>query len=70
MIPPDTNIEQGQSALDYHRTQAGGDSDDNRSNLVDLLTDLRHWAHAQHIDFEAALQLAAIHFEAEQEFAS
>lgn len=34
-------------------------------NLRFLLTDLMHYAHANHIDFPAELQSAVIHFKAE-----
>lgn len=39
---------------------------DNRSNVVDLLTNLRHLCNSEGIDFEAALAMSAIHFEEEK----
>ncbi len=34
-------------------------------DLVDLLTDLRHWAHTAGVDFDQNLATSARHFEAE-----
>ena len=45
------------------------DSDDNQPDLVDLLTNLRHWAKAlsaEGVDFDRAVISSQMHFEAEQ----
>lgn len=41
--------------------------DDDASMLVDLLTDLRHWAAREGQDFENSNFLADIHFNTERE---
>lgn len=38
---------------------------DGRFTLVDLLTDLRHWADAINFDFDHCLELSALHHERE-----
>jgi len=48
--------------------QAAGDPSETPSEcLVNLLTDLQHFAAAQGLDFEDALHIARHHFEAESE---
>lgn len=65
---PDTGAE-GDPALYEARAAAMLDArpehDEPRSDLVDALTDLMHWAGAHDIDFEAALIMADLHYEAE-----
>ena len=36
-------------------------------NLIDLITDLMHFAASDNIDFSASVRMATNHFEAEQE---
>ncbi len=43
------------------------DETDVQDVLTDLLTDLRHWSHAEHVDFDRSVRLSATHFEAEKE---
>jgi hypothetical protein len=52
-------IASASKALDHY--EAGKTADD----LVDLLTDLRHWAHSVGVEFDQALATSARHFEAE-----
>lgn len=39
--------------------------DDEHTNLIDLLADALHWCRRHNEDFEKALWLARMHFEAE-----
>ena len=41
--------------------------DDLRTNLVDFLTDAMHWCDQNDEDFDAAVNMARMHFEAECE---
>lgn len=42
------------------------EGDDQRSSVVDMLTDVRHLCEQEGIDFKAALTMSNMHFEAEQ----
>lgn len=42
------------------------DQDDDQTVLVDMLTDLKHWARGRLADFDRALWMADQHFLAEQ----
>lgn len=42
-------------------------ADDEHEQLTDLLANLLHWSDATGTDFERALAMARIHFEAEQD---
>ena len=35
------------------------------TSIIDMLTDMRHFAHQNHIDFEGAFMMASGHFEEE-----
>lgn len=43
------------------------DEADVQDVLTDLLTDLRHWSHAEHVDFDRSVRLSETHFEAEKD---
>ncbi len=53
----------------YVREQLGEtyNPDSKDENLVDLLTDLMHFADSDKIDFDLSLKMAKTNFEAEQE---
>ncbi len=38
---------------------------EHEESIIDLLTDMRHFAHQNHIDFESAFMMATGHFEEE-----
>ena len=38
---------------------------EHETSIIDLLTDMRHFAHQNHIDFESAIMMATGHFEEE-----
>jgi hypothetical protein len=42
-----------------------GEVNDAETNLIDLLSDLQHWADSEGIDFAAAITMAAYHYDAE-----
>lgn len=44
---------------------AAGDTGDQETNLADMLTDLHHWAEANDVNFDAALDLAEENHRAE-----
>ena len=50
-----------------HRTRQTDIDDLSSDGLVDLLTDLRHYANAFDVDFERAVQMSEIHFEDEKD---
>jgi hypothetical protein len=52
----------------YVRSQLGEtyNPDSRDENLIDMLTDLMHFATSDDIDFESSLRMAKINFEAEQ----
>jgi hypothetical protein len=52
-------------ALKAFHVASNADALDPRSGLVDLLTDLRHWAAGQGIDFDKAAKIAALHYSEE-----
>ncbi|MGE5512902.1 MAG: hypothetical protein ACM31O_16815 [Bacteroidota bacterium] len=52
----------GEAALIAFRRATGCDYED---SLGDLLCDLMHWSDARGFDFEAALERARAHYEAE-----
>lgn len=41
------------------------DPHDQRANLVDVLTDLRHWAAKNKLDWQAAVDTSLMHFDSE-----
>jgi len=55
-------VEYGQSIIDQ-----AIDQNDDRTQAVDLLGDLMHWAQAQGLNFNELLASARTHFEAEDE---
>ena len=50
-----------------HRTRQTDIDDLSSDGLVDLLTDLRHYANAFDVDFGRAVQMSEIHFEDEKD---
>jgi hypothetical protein len=61
-----TNLDRAKwahKAIHAFRKATGCDYED---SLGDLIADLMHWADAQNFDFEAALDRARHHYEAEQ----
>ena len=60
-----TNLQRvvwAESAIDAFREQTGCDQKD---SLADLLCDLMHWAEASDLEFDAELDRARMHFDAE-----
>jgi hypothetical protein len=55
--------ERAARAVDYY---AGSDIDEPDATLVDLLTDLMHYAEHNGIDFAAACESARMHYSAER----
>lgn len=51
------------TAMDHY----DGDSDESETNMVDLLTDLRHWADMKDLDFYACLDTSYAHYLAEKQ---
>lgn len=49
----------------YKRKMLGEGGPVTEDEVTDLLTDLRHYCQREAIDFEAALTMSAMHFEAE-----
>jgi hypothetical protein len=71
-LPPDPEglnedrADWADQALEAFGQASGGDYlEDPRSNLVDLLCDLRHWADRNDIDFSAALRMSEVHYHEE-----
>ena len=68
ILPPDPENMNGdrakwaQAALRAFRKATGADEEE---ALGDLLTDLMHWSDRSNFDFEAALDRARMHYEAE-----
>lgn len=59
-------VERGQSLVDLYKKMPSCDAEgDDETTLVDLLSDLRHWAGKNGVDFADALQSSEMHYEAE-----
>jgi hypothetical protein len=58
-------IASAQAAMSAHQRVAGCAQPDPQETLIDLLTDLRHWAAASGINFQDAVRISDDHFEAE-----
>lgn len=57
--------QRGRNAARSNAAETGMKNDDPDSVLSDLLADLRHYAHEEGFDFEAAVQLSGDHFREE-----
>jgi hypothetical protein len=59
------------SSLSYDRAQTaldqGSGMDCDATDLVDLLTDLRHWADVEEVDLHEALRISYDHYLSEKE---
>lgn len=51
-----------QAAIDAHGAIASSSGEE---SLIDLLTDLRHWANGKRYDFDVCLELSEVHYHAE-----
>jgi len=60
------NQRRAERAADVVAFYGIGEGNEDREDLVDLLTDLRHWCAKTGINFEDANRIAAGHFFAEQ----
>lgn len=65
---PTTNdrIQAAQHAIDQHRDHKRDFNQSEEEQLVDLFTDLRHWARMNDVDFTTALRHSNAHFNDEQ----
>jgi hypothetical protein len=68
--PVERSAHRMDKTLAYFQGQGGGDPADDQTTLIDLLTDLMHWASVtpspQAIDFEQAVLMARSHYADEQ----
>jgi hypothetical protein len=60
----DRRIENGARLMHTYSTTTE-DSRDGVACLVDMLTDLRHWAHDEKVDFDLAIATSQMHFREE-----
>lgn len=58
-----TNADRAARAMDALEAHRGGSREPiTRSSLVDLLTDLRHWADVYQVSFKDALEWSEVHW--------
>lgn len=57
MTPNDRRAKSAHKALAEYRQE-----NDNQEALIDLLTDLKHWADKRQVDFDHALDVARMHY--------
>jgi hypothetical protein len=55
----------GEAARDHYCRANGYSRLAREEALIDLMTDLRHWALQERIDFDRALEHSSFHFDAE-----
>lgn len=63
----DSRASQGKEALDAYIALHPDNYDDKETPLIDMLSDLMHFAYQDGINFEVALALAEGHFDAEKD---
>lgn len=60
-------IDRARAYVAIYRLHTNNLNDEDQSMLGDVLADLRHWAEAEGLDFEAAVTMSWMHWDAERD---